>query len=80
MVYFSSLIAASFAATLSVSGFPLSARQNRAFSLQNGVDAQTQKYVEFLYIDRIESNEILVAPTSLLSPQTPRATTARTDV
>lgn len=40
MVYFSSLLAASLAATLSVSAFPLSARQTKSFSLQNGLDAQ----------------------------------------
>jgi len=54
MVYFSSLIAASLAATLSVSGFPLSARQTREFSLQNGLDAQEQKYVVILDMDWIE--------------------------
>ena len=76
MVYFSALIAASLAAILSVSAFPLSARQNKEFSLQNGLDAQAQKYVEILEIGRIRSNEILAAPTSRLSLRIPRATTA----
>ena len=76
MVYISSLIAASFAATLSVSAFPLSARQTKEFSLQNGLDAQAQKYVEILEIDRIGSNEILAASPSRPFLQTPRATTA----
>jgi len=40
MVHLSSLIAASLAATVSVSGFPLSARQAKPFTLQNGKDAQ----------------------------------------
>ena len=54
MLYLSSLVAAALAATVSVSGVPLSARQNKPFSLQNGKDAQTQKYVEtFEIIDRV---------------------------
>ena len=78
MVYFSSLIAASLAATLSVSAFPLSARQVKAFTLQNGLDAQAQKYVEILEINRIGSNETLTVPTSRPSLRTPRATPATT--
>jgi hypothetical protein len=79
MVYFSSLVAASLAATLSVTGFPLSARQN-SFSLQNGLDAQAQKYVEIFNIHRIRSNKSLVVSISRLSTPTPRAMTARTGV
>jgi hypothetical protein len=45
MVYLTSLIAASLAATISVSGRPLNARQAKAFTLQNGQDAQALKYV-----------------------------------
>jgi hypothetical protein len=44
MVYFSAFFVASLAAILSVSGHPLSARQDKPFSLQNGLGAQQQKY------------------------------------
>jgi len=44
MVYFSAFIVASFAATLSVSGHPLSARQDKPFSLENGKEAQQRNF------------------------------------
>jgi hypothetical protein len=78
MVYLSSFIAASLAATLSVSGAPLSTRQDRAFTLQNGLDAQALKYVDIFDIDQIGTNEILAVLTSRLSTPTRRAQTART--
>ena len=53
MVYLSSLIAASLAATISVSGHPLSAREDHPFTLQNGQDAQALKYVAVFEIDWI---------------------------
>ena len=54
MVYLSSLVAAALVATVSVSGIPLSARQDKPFSLKNGQDAQAQKYVEtFETVDRV---------------------------
>jgi len=53
MVYLSSLIAASLAATISVSGRPLSARQNKPFTLKNGQDAQALKYVAVSDMDWI---------------------------
>ena len=53
MVYLSSLIAASLAASISVSAFPLSVRQDKPFTLQNGKDAQALKYVETFGIDRV---------------------------
>jgi len=51
MVYLSSLIAASLAATISVSGHPLSAREDQPFTLKNGQDVQSLKYVAVFDID-----------------------------
>jgi len=51
MVYLSSLIAASLAATISVSGYPLPGHQDQSFTLKNGQDAQSLKYVAVFDID-----------------------------
>jgi len=44
MVYFSAFIVTSLVATLSVSGHPLSVRQDKPFTLQNGKEAQQRNF------------------------------------
>jgi hypothetical protein len=78
MVYFSAFIIASFAATLSVSAHPLSARQDKPFSLENGMEAQQRKYVIARLPTRSGTNRISVVSTSRTLRQATRAAWART--